>query len=116
MGGESDTGGHWGHQCTVGEHRCPGGGLVTHCAANIITHCDIPRTANLVSSASYLPLYLSNILSNTGEPEKNNFPASCVSVLCMRGSVGSNYQCVYVLSIYGRMTLYLVRLLLLLTG
>ena len=52
MGEESDTGGHWGHQCTVGEHRCPGGGPVTYCAANIITHCDIPRTAaNLVSSA-----------------------------------------------------------------
>ena len=49
-------------------------------------------------------------------PEKNNFPASCVSVLCMRGSVGSNYQCVYVLSIYGRMTLYQVRLCLLLNG
>ena len=47
---------------------------------------------------------------------KNNFPASCVSVLCMRGSVGSNYQCVYVLSIYGRMTLYQVRLCLLLIG
>ena len=99
------------------QHRCPGGGLVTHCAANIITHCDIPRTANLVSSA---PVRL--LLATETEQyficqkKKNNFPASCVSVLCMRGSVGSNYQCVYVLSIYGRMTLYLVRFLLLLTG